>query len=300
MKKLLVPFFALLLFSCVNSSRQNATDSQNASPRVEETTAETAKPMPPVYVVCDVYGEKFLLRQRFDEDEKPSAPDSLNKYKFVIYKRKPHAVSFLRFQPENAEMNTGRDTYRNFDNLSGWLYTMDSGKLLENPKDEWYAIWDAALLVDDLFLKQNDILPFKDKSAPTADIKVALEKKYGRKIKSVVSSQAFGEKGEYLFVNVQFVNKGAEALGVTALCKNGSLLATKDFPAAWNDESVWRVDDEGEFHGLQLDLATLCNGVLTLYTANFGAEGTNYASFVIKDGSFADGGLSDTFYQSPE
>jgi hypothetical protein len=115
-----------------------------------------------------------------------------------------------------------------------------------------------------------------------------------------VSSQAFGEKGEYLFVNVQFLNKGAEALGVTALCKNGSLLATKDFPAAWNDESVWRVDDEGEFHGLQLDLATLCNGVLTLYTANFGAEGTNYASYVIKDGSFADGGLSDTFYQSPE
>ena len=96
------------------------------------------------------------------------------------------------------------------------------------------------------------------------------------------------------------LDAAAEALGVTALCKNGSLLATKDFPAAWNDESVWRVDDEGEFHGLQLDLATLCNGVLTLYTANFGAEGTNYASFVIKDGSFADGGLSDTFYQSPE
>ena len=104
MKKLLVPFFALFLFSCVNSSRQNTADSQNDSPRVEETTAETAKPMPPVYVVCDVYGEKFLLRQRFDEDEKPSAPDSLNKYKFVIYKGKPHAVSFLRFQPENAEM----------------------------------------------------------------------------------------------------------------------------------------------------------------------------------------------------
>ena len=57
MKKLLVPFFAVFLFSCVNTSKQNATDSQNASPRVEETTAETAKPMPPVYVVCDVYGE---------------------------------------------------------------------------------------------------------------------------------------------------------------------------------------------------------------------------------------------------
>lgn len=300
MKKLLVPFFALFLFSCGNSSRQNTADSQNDSLWAEKTTVETAKPMPPVYVVCDVYGEKFLLRQRFDEDEKPSAPDSLNKYKFVIYKGKPHAVSFLRFQPENVEMNTGRDSYRNFDNLSGWLYTMDSGKLLENPKDEWDAIWDAALIVDSLFLKQNTILPFKDKSAATADIKVALEKKYGRKIKTVASSQAFGEKGEYQIVNVQFVNKGTEALGVTALCKDGSLLATKDFPAAWNDESVWRVDDEGEFHGLQLDLATLSNGVLTLYTANVGAEGTNYASFVIKDGSFVDGGLSDTFYQSPE
>ena len=87
MKKLLVPFFALFLFSCGNMSKQNATDSQNDSLWAEETTAETAKPMPPVYVVCDVYGEKFLLRQRFDEDEKPSAPDSLNKYKFVIYKR---------------------------------------------------------------------------------------------------------------------------------------------------------------------------------------------------------------------
>lgn len=303
MKKLFPAIAALALIAC-NVANQNQT-SQNAdsSAPVEtchDASLQTPTPHQPVFVLSDQLGTKFLLQSQFQDGANPTADDSLKNYKYAIYGGKTFAVSFKGVQLENKEKNTFRDTYLNFDNLPGWVYTMNNGKLLENPENEWDAIWGAALLVDSFFVADNQILPFQEKSVVTPAMKTALEKKFSRKIQALPSSLSFGNNGEYQMVNVQFKNKGTDALGVSALFLNGEILAVKEFPAEWNEESVWRVDDMGEFAGLYVDLATVNNNVLTIYTANQGAEGCNYDQYIIKDGAFFQGTINASFYQAPE
>ena len=135
--------------------------------------------------------------------------------------------------------------------------------------------------------------------AVSDDVQKAFENKYGRKIVTSCASAVFGENSEYQLVNVQFENKGTDALGVTALVENGEIKAVKEFPATYDETSTWRVDDEGEFYGLWADLVTLENGVLTIYTADSGAEGCNYQNYVIKGDSFSEGNVSTSLYQAP-
>lgn len=303
MKKLFPAIAALALIAC-NDANQNQT-SQNADSSVPVETCpgaslQTPTPHHPVFVLSDQFGSKFLLQSQFQDVANPTADDSLKSYKYAIYGGKTFAVSFKGVQLENKEKNTFRDTYLNFDNLPGWVYTMNNGKLLENPENEWDAIWGAALLVDSFFVADNQILPFQEKSVVTPAMKTALENKFSRKIQALPSSLSFGNNGEYQMVNVQFKNKGTDALGVSALFLNGEILAVKEFPAEWNEESVWRVDDMGEFAGLYVDLATVNNNVLTIYTANQGAEGCNYDQYIIKDGAFFQGTINASFYQAPE
>lgn len=297
MKKLIPAIAALALIAC-NGGNQNQT-SQNTDSSVS-VSVPVPTPHQPAFVLSDQLGTKFLLKSHFQDGENPTADDSLKTYKYAIYEGKTFPVSFKGVQLENKDNNTCRDTYINFDNLSGWIYTMNNGKLLENPENEWDAIWGAALLVDSFFVADNKILPFQEKSVVTVDMKSALEKKYSRKIQTMPSSLSFGNDGEYQMVNVQFKNKGTAALGVSALFLNGEILAVKEFPAEWNEESVWRVDDMGEFRGLYVDLATVTNNILTIYTANSGPEGCNYDQYIIKDGAFVQGTINASFYQAPE
>ncbi|MBQ3619216.1 MAG: hypothetical protein II939_13795 [Bacteroidales bacterium] len=303
MKKLIPIIAAVALMAC-NGANQNQT-SQNADSSIPVETCHgaslpTPTPHQPVFVLSDQLGTKFLLQSQFQDGANPTADDSLKSYKYAIYGGKTFPVSFNGVQLENKEKNTSRDTYRNFDNLPGWIYSMNNGKLLENPKDEWDGIWDAPLLVDSFFVAENQILPFQEKSVVTPAMKTALENKFSRKIQALPSSLSFGNNGEYQMVNVQFKNKGTDALGVSALFLNGEILAVKEFPAQWNEESVWRVDDMGEFGGLYVDLATVNNNVLTIYTADSGAEGCNYDQYIIKDGAFFQGTINASFYQAPE
>lgn len=260
----------------------------------------------PVYVLSDQYGTKFLLQADFEGNVAPDAPDNLNSYKYVIYNEHYYPVLFNGAQLENEEENNYRDTYYNFDNLSGWLYEMQEGKLLENPENEYDAIWGAVLLVDENYKNATTILDLKNREngmtkvvAVLDDVQKAFENKYGRKIVTSCASAVFGENSEYQLVNVQFENKGTDALGVTALVENGEIKAVKEFPATYDETSTWRVDDEGEFYGLWADLVTLENGVLTIYTADSGAEGCNYQNYVIKGDSFSEGNVSTSLYQAP-
>ena len=300
---LVLSLSALMLFGCDGNNQQQQTSNTNAT----EVEAEVqVAPVSPVYVLSDQYGAKFLLQADFEGNVAPEAPDNLNSYKYVIYNEHYYPVLFNGAQLENEEENNFRDTYYNFDNLSGWLYRMQEGKLLENPENEYDAIWGAVLLVDENYKNATTILDLKNREngmtkvvAVLDDVQKAFENKYGRKIVTSCASAVFGENSEYQLVNVQFENKGTDALGVTALVENGEIKAVKEFPATYDETSTWRVDDEGEFYGLWADLVTLENGVLTIYTADSGAEGCNYQNYVIKGDSFSEGNVSTSLYQAP-
>ena len=262
--------------------------------------------MPPVYVLSDQYGERFLLQTYFDDGETPQPNDSLKNYKYIIYDGKYYTVSFKGVQLGDKEKNSGRDTYYNFDNLSGWLYEMQEGKLLENPENEYDAIWDAVLLVDENYKNTSTILDLKNREngmtkvvALSDDLQKAFENKYGRTIMTSCASAVFGDNSEYQLVNVQFKNKGDEALGVTAIVENGEIKAVKEFPATYNETSTWRVDDGGEFYGLWANLIAMEDGTLTIYTSNSGEESSNYQNYVIQGDSLVNGEVSASFYHAP-
>ena len=305
MKKhlLVISLSALMLFGCGGNNQQQQTSNTDAA----EVEAEVqVAPMSPVYVLSDQFGTKFLLQADFEGNVAPEAPDNLSRYKYIVYNDQYYPVRFKGAQLENKEENNYRDTYYNFDNLSGWLYEMQEGKLLENPENEYDAIWGAALLVDENYKNTSTILGLKNREngmtkvvALSDDLQKAFENKYGRKIVTSCASAVFGDNSEYQLVNVQFENKGDDALGVTALVENGEIKAVKEFPATYDETSTWRVDDEGEFNGLWADLVTLENGVLTIYTADSGAEGCNYQNYVVKEDSLIEGNVSTSLYQAP-
>ena len=128
----------------------------------------------------------------------------------------------------------------------------------------------------------------------------AFENKYGRKIITSCASAVFGDNSEYQLVNVQFENKGDDALGVTALVENGEIKAVKEFPATYNETSTWRVDDGGEFYGLWASLIVMEDGTLTIYTSNSGEESCNYQNYVVKGDALCEGNITASYYHFPE
>ena len=302
MKKLVFLLFsAILLFGC--GEQQQNQNAKNDQPVVQDVAAQEVLP---VYVLSDEFGEKFLLLAYLGDDETFQMPDSLFNYKYVVYNGRYYPVTLEGFQFEDEENNTYRETYYNFDNLSGYLYKMQSGKLLENPVDEFDAVWDAPLLVDEKFKTENTIYPLSNYENGRREIsdmpealKKTFEERYNRKIIRGWCNAVFGENNAYQFVNMQFKNKGDEALGVSALVKNDEILAVIEDYAVWNEESVWRVDDGGEFGGMSIDLVTEKDGVLTIYTADSGPEGTFYQNYHLIDGVFYGGTVYASFYQAP-
>ena len=302
-----------LFFSCLLSlalwgcggAKQNANEKPSqASQAVEQEVA--AKTLEPVYVLSDQFGEKFLLQTDFEGNVAPATPDDLNRYKYIVYNDRYYPVQLNGAQLENEAENNYRDTYYNFDNLPGWLYQMQGGRLSEHPLNEYDAIWGAALLVDENYKNTSKSLELKNRKdgsinivAVSDEVQNKLKETYGRNIRAACASAVFGDNSEYQLVNVQFENKGTEALGVTALVENGEIKAVKEFPATYDEMSTWRVDDEGEFGGLWADLVVLENGVLTLYTADNGAEGSNYQSYVVKGDALCEGNVSTSLYQAP-
>ena len=302
MKKLVFLLFsAILLFGC--GGQQQNQNAKNDQPVVQDVAVQE---VPPVYVLSDEFGEKFLLLAYLGDDETPRIPDSLSSYKYIIYNGRYYPVTLEGFQFEDEENNNYRETFFNFDNLSGYLFKMQSGKLLENPVDEFDAVWDAPLLVDEKFKTENTVYPLSNyengrrmiSDMPEAQ-KKAFEERYNRKIIHGWCNAVFGENNAYQFVNMQFKNKGDEALGVSALVKNDEILAVIEDYAVWNEESVWRVDDGGEFGGMSIDLVTEKDGVLTIYTADSGPEGTFYQNYHLIDGVFYGGTVYASFYQAP-
>lgn len=314
-KQLLLCLLALVVFGCEGNRPSSSSHPVNGNPPMEhaDTVPEKIVEQPisseeahPVYVLSDEFGERFLLLSYFGEDKNPQVPDGLDGYKYVIYNGCYYPVLFEGFQLEDAENNTYRETYLNFDNLSGWLFKMQSGKLLEHPVDQFDAVWSAPLLVDAKFKEENTVYALSNyengrvvRSELPEALTAVFETRYGREIYDGWCNAVFGENNEYQFINIQFENKGTEALGISALLKDGEIVAVIEDPAEWNEESVWRVDDGGEFGGISIDFVTVKDGVLTLYTSNSGPEGTYYQNYVLEGNELLPGDVTGSFYQSP-
>jgi hypothetical protein len=319
-KKLLIPaLLAATLTACGGGTKTQNSDSGAATTQTAAQTTETAKPAEsktpaankPAYVIADKLGEKFILQDAnipYDQRRVVPAqtPDTIKNFKYIIEGGKYYPVKLVGYQVGSEDGDNGRDMWYNFDNMCGWVYQMESGKLLENPKEEWDACWAYPLLVDDAFKNSAKVHPpkstYKDgKETPLPkDLKEKFEQKYGRQVLRGTLDYTFGDNDEYKFVNVQFKNKGTQALGVVAVVKPDGSIASLDLQREWNEESCWRVDDGGEFNGYGLEFATVENGKMYVYLADQGAEGLNLDNYEVTDGALRLGKVGASFYQAPE
>ncbi len=317
-KKIIIPaLIAATLTACGGGSKTQSNGSADSTQTAAQTT-EAAKPEAktpaanqPVYVIADKLGEKFILKDYnipYDQRRVVPAqtPDSIKNFKYIINDGKYYPVKLVGYQVGSEDGDNGRDTWMNFDNRCGWVYQMESGKLLDNPKEEWDACWAYPLLVDDAFKNSAKIYIAKSankngKATPLPkDLKEKFEKQYGRQILRGSLDYTFGDNDEYKLVNIQFKNKGKEALAVVAVVKSDGSIIPLDLPSEWNEESVWRVDDGGEFGGYGLDFATEENGKLYVYLADQGAEGLNIDNYEVGADSLRVGKVNASFYQVPE
>lgn len=303
MKKLFITVFCtFVLFACAGKSNKSVQDINTTTETEVNISDDTpCTPLTPLYVLSNQEGTKFLL---IPEDNTIDS-EVLKQYKYIIFNGSAFPVVFKGFQEGDPENDSGRETPYNFDNLAGWLFEMESGKLLNNPTDEYDAIWDAPLLVDACFYRTVSQPFFSGRLNPgeepfTKELQDKIEQQFGWKVLKGSVDYVFGEGAVYKWINVQFENKGEKALALAGVLMPDGRVIAKTFPANWNEESVWRVDDMGEFGGLGLDLVTEEDGVLTFYTYNMGAEGTNYQSYVIDGDSLREGKCSASFYQAPE
>ena len=284
-KMMLFAIVALVMTACNGSSNNKPGDQQPAQVFVA---------MNPEYVLSNQDGSKFLLF-----DYQTENPEMLNNYEFIFYKGEYYPVVYKGHQDSDPENDMGSDSYFNFDYHEGYLFEMKEGKLLTDPEDEYDAIYASPLLVDKAFKESVKIVSqdFWGDNVPQ-EVEAQLEQQFDRKLVWARTDYKFGENLEYQFICAQFENKGDQALALIGVVMPDGSLRLKEFPAEWNEYSVWRVDDEGEFNGYWLDLITVENGVLTLYACNSGAEGSNYQAFVVTDEGLSEGTVAKSFYQA--
>ena len=313
-KKIIIPaLIAATLTACGGGSKTQNNGGADSTQTAGAAKQEVAKPAAnkPVYVIADKLGVNFILEDPNIEYEKrrvvpAQTPDSLKNFKYIIDNGTYHPVKLVGYQVGSEEGDNGRDTWYNFNNKPGWVYQMENGRLLENPEDEYDAIWAYPLLVDEAFKNSAKVYPSKStykngKRTPLPkDLKEKFEKQYGRQILRGSLDYTFGDNDEYKLVNIQFKNKGKEALAVVAVVKSDGSIIPLDLPRQWNGESVWRVDDGGEFGGYGLDFATEENGKLYVYLADQGAEGLNIDNYEVCADSLRVGSVSASFYQVPD
>lgn len=204
-----------------------------------------------------------------DEKIKPEAATH------AIIENKITPIDFSVTKPE-SESSNGRQTSHNFSNNGGTFFS-----LKEQIKEG-----DFALIVNQKFIDQNQILPFKKINKETNEqIKLKIAKQYNRKISQ---SSTLAELNNKAQINITlFEVKNDSALAVLTYLHNDQLI-TLDFPAKYDEMSTWRVDDGGvfDFENLQLLSIFQSDKSIKIATVFWGAEGYNLNFYESVDGVF--------------
>jgi len=193
----------------------------------------------------------------------------------AIIENKITSIDFSGTKPE-SESSNGRQTSNNFSNNGGTFFSIK----------EQIKEGDFALIVNQKFIDQNQILPFKKMDKATDEqIKLKIAKQYNRKISQ---SSTLAELNNKAHINITLLEvKNDSALAVLTYLDNDQLI-TLDFPAKYDEMSTWRVDDGGvfDFENLQLLSIFQSDKSIKIATVFWGAEGYNLNFYESVDGVF--------------
>lgn len=142
----------------------------------------------------------------------------------------------LKEKQKEVEGSNGRQTAYNFDNLPGLVYEVVEGKAEPN---ETYFIVKGSALTERMLVELKSI----NKEKVTTNMKYEIGKLKKRAVKNVWPLE--NVKGFGKLYLVEFKPKGNNMLASIAL-KTTNGWVFKDYPAKFNDNSAWRIDDGGE------------------------------------------------------
>lgn len=182
------------------------------------------------------------------------------------------SIKYEFIQNEN-EKNNRRDTAQNFDNLAGYLFTINTGTATAN---------ETYYLMNESNLNLEALLPIT--SAMDTSVKETIQKeienKKDRTIRQSFHLADIGENGELYLIN--FEKEGEDYL-FSIVYKEGAHICFMDYPVASSDPySVWRVDDGGNISTNMFSIlfAGRTENGLLLAMNWLGAEGIN--SFLLE------------------
>ena len=218
-----------------------------------------------------------------DESDKVS---DISRYNQMMFK--PH-VNEVRFVRQDKKILKGENGDTILDERAYQFKLKNPAvraKMFRGYKDEEMAPW----IVTNDFFTDHSVLQFtrwKDGEAKTKaspDVCRIISAYYGgRKIKDTqwVASVAEAERSFYA---VQFENQGGDALAALVCLAEGDVVSAWEFhgdmvPREYKDgESIWFVDDEGDFmeHVPELQCIVATNSGLELYVRVFGGESVQY------------------------
>ncbi|RED54688.1 hypothetical protein [Cohnella lupini] len=252
---LLILTVGLLLTGCGgNDAADNATqpsqeESASASPTSSTTATPSATPtsesspdaaslldieqLANTFAFADKDGSR-LISIGGQEGESPSSEimkemnTAIGEYGQVL------TIRYVEHQ-SRTDKDNGRQAANNFDNLEGSIYEVVSGEAVADAS--YYLIQDASVDLKSLI----PIAPQKPLTPPMG-ISKAIAESHGREVASswLIASTQIGQQ-IYL---VQFERQEDQMLASLAVLEQGNW-TFMDYPATYNENSTWRVDDQG-------------------------------------------------------
>ncbi|MDO4771369.1 hypothetical protein [Porphyromonas sp.] len=253
--------------------------------------------------LVDKTGTKIILPN--SEEQTASS-----EYTHCVIKGRVYGVKALRKQEETPDFD-GRETVRNFDKMSGYLYEIISKEKISAPEGDDIHVF----MCNEDFISAHTIVPMiyqmvpieeGDETPQYTDVQIrdsklfraAIKKRYKADI-SEFSVKSVSEDGKIRTYSVTVDTKAPIALGLTVVYVDEQLIFGEDF-AVQNEYSTWRADDEGHYEGHTPDFAfTDKNGTLNLFFSSFGAEGINFFTMYRRGDRLIQRSYMTYFYVAP-
>ena len=224
--------------SVVETQPPSATPSASATPEPSESAQAVlnTEGLNALFGFADETGTKLMALTDGIEPGEAENID-LEGYKLAIGEGGGQVLS-IRYtkHQDRSEQDNGRQSMYNFDNMAGDIYAIEAGKA--TPNESYFLVSPEQFDIDALIpLKPSADLALPDDVAK----KIAEEKERAIKQGWLL---AHAQDGQRIYV-VQFERQGENMLA-SLVWQEGERLLFMDYPATYDQNSAWRVDDGGE------------------------------------------------------
>jgi len=302
---------SVMLTGCSGKSA-TGSESANVSPAIasktEQPATATSPPsatIPPhdpsaqldmsklsdLFAFADGEGKKLITLARQTE-EAHDREKEMQRYNLAIGDNgNVLNVRYAKHQ-SRTELDNGRQSAHNFNNLEGDIFDVVDGAA--KPDASYYLVSDEQFDV-------RSLIPLEEmeevQDIPTEVAQAIVEVK-GRAIERgwLLAKTDEGQKVSV----VQFKRQGDQMLASLVL-SDGGKLTFMDYPATYDANSTWRVDDQGELNSRMFSIlfaARTADGIALGFKWT-GAEGENISILKQSGHRFEETGIVSGRYQSP-